>query len=311
MHELDPALNALAERQHGLVARRQVDALGMTRRAWRHRLQRGDWETVTDRVARRTGSPPTERQTALAYVLDAGPSAYVSHHSAAALWDMPGFRLQPVHVMTARAGRVRSPLATLHLPRHLPDPFATTLDEVPVVRPSLLLLQLAAVVHPARLLRLFDGLWSRRLLSARSVRAELDALMHRGRPGTAALRALLDSLPADYTPTASGLESRFASIVADHALPRMRRQVDLGDHERWCGRVDFVAVDLPLVVEVDSDRFHRALSNEADDAERQRRLEEAGFVVVRVNERQVWHRPAEVVADVRWGTWEARSRRAA
>lgn len=311
MHVLDPVLNDLAQRQHGLVARRQADALGMTRRAWRHRLGRGDWEALSDRVARRTGSPLTAAQSAMAGVLDAGASAFLSHHSAAALWGMPGFRLEPVEVINARAMRVRSPLATVHLPRHLPDPFAAILDGIPVVRPSLVLLELAPLVHPDRLHRLFDGLWSRRLVSRNAVCAELEPVMHRGRAGTAALRRLLEGLPADYVPAASGLESRFASIVADHDLPPMRRQVDLGDEERWCGRVDFLAVDAPLVVEVDSDRYHRALSDQEADAARRSRLDRAGFVVVRMEEFQVWHRAADVVAAVRHGWWEARRRRAA
>ncbi|WCO65472.1 DUF559 domain-containing protein [Iamia majanohamensis] len=199
---------------------------------------------------------------------------------------------------------------TVHLPRHLPDPFAADLDGVPVVRPALILLQLAPRVHPARLARLLDWMWTRRLLSGPSVRAELEPVMHRGRAGTAVLRDLLDSLPDDYVPAASGLESRFASIVADHDLPAMRRQVDLGDGERWCGRVDFLACDLPLVVEVDSDRYHRALTDREADRRRQGRLDAAGFVVARVDEFQVWHRPGEVVERVRAAAWEARARRA-
>lgn len=310
MNPLDPILIQLAERQHGLVARRQADSLGLTRRAWRHRLQRGDWQPLTDRVARRTGSAPTDEQRLLAAVLDAGPSAFVSHQSAAAMWGVSGFSLAPVQLITLRGHPVRSALGTVHLPRHLPEPFAAAIDGVPVVRPALLVLQLAALVHPERLHRIFDGLWSRRLLSAPSVRRELAAIMHRGRAGTAALRELLDALPEDYVPAASGLESRFATIVADHDLPPMRRQVDLGDGQRWCGRVDFVAVDLPLVVEVDSDRYHRALSDQVADAERRSRLERAGFFVVRVSEFEVWHRSDEVARRVRQAWWELRRRRA-
>ena len=310
MTRIDDDLCALAERQHGLVARRQADALGLSRRAWLRRQQGGGWETLTPRVARRTGSPASVSQQALAGVLDAGPSTFVSHESGAAVWGAPGYRIEPTQVISTRGRGVRSPLVTVHLPRHLPDAFAAELDGVPVVRPALVLLQLAPRVHPARLARLLDWMWSRRLLSGPSVRAELEPVMHRGRAGTAALRDLLDSLPADYVPAASGLESRFASIVADHDLPAMRRQVDLGDGERWCGRVDFLARDLPLVVEVDSDRYHQALTDREADRRRQERLDAAGFVVARVDELQVWHRPGEVVERVRAAAWEARVRRA-
>lgn len=309
MATIDTSLHQLAETQHGLVARRQADALGLGRRSWLRRLEKDGWEPLSDRVARRTGSPPTAAQRALAGVLDAGPSTYLSEDSAATMWDVPGFCLDPIEVMSTRGRAVRSSLATVHLPRHLPDPFAATLDGVPVVRPALLLLQLSARVHPARLARILDHLWSRRLLSGPSVRAELAPVMHRGRPGTANLRRLLDSLPDDYVPTASALESRFASIISLHDLPRMRRQVDLGDDVRWCGRVDFLAEEFPLVVEVQSDRFHTALGDAASDLERRRRLEAAGFVVVEVDELDIWHRPNVVVDRVRKAWWRLQAAR--
>lgn len=178
-------------------------------------------------------------------------------------------------------------------------PFAAVIDGIPVVRPALLLLQLAPMVSPDRLKRILDALWNRRLLSGPSVRTELAHVMHRGRPGTAAIRDLLDSLPDRYVPPASGLEGRFAKVLVDAGLPEMRRQVDLGSGERWCGRVDFVDAHLPLVVEVDSERYHAALSSQADDAVRQTRLEAAGFRVERVTDFQVWHRAREVASTVR------------
>jgi hypothetical protein len=157
MNEFDRALIDLAERQHGLVARRQADTAGGTRLMWHNRIERGDWEVLTERVVRRRGSAPTAHQRALAGVLDAGPDALISHESAAALWGVAGFGLEPVHVLTRRARAVRSPFAELHLPRHETEPYATAIDGLPVVRPALLLLQLAAIVPPARLQRIFDS----------------------------------------------------------------------------------------------------------------------------------------------------------
>jgi very-short-patch-repair endonuclease len=173
------------------------------------------------------------------------------------------------------------------------------------------LLQLAPLVHPARLKRIMDWFWSRRLLSGPSAKAELADVMHRGRHGTAALRALLDGLPKDYVPPASGIEARFEQIIADHDLPRMRRQVDLGDDERWCGRVDFLAVDVPLVVEIDSEKYHGSLTSTEDDEVRQARLESAGFRVERVKDFEVWHRANAVARRIRRATWDLRAGRAA
>ncbi len=73
----------------------------------------------------------------------------------------------------------------------------------------------------------------------------------------------------------------------------MRRQVDSGG-ARWVGRVDFRASGAPLIVEIQSETFHTALTDKVDDARRMAALRDAGFAVVEVTESQVWHRPAEV-----------------
>lgn len=303
---IESSVHDLAERQHGVIARHQADRLGLPRAAWRRRMRGVDWELLTPRVARRRGSVDDAAQRAHAGVLDAGPGAYLSHASGVAWWGPPGYDLEPVHVVNARRV-VRTSLATVHLPRHLPDPFATELRGMPVVRPALLLLEMAPRVSSDRLLRLLDWFWTRRLLTGPSTLAELDDVMHRGRPGTVALRDLIEGLPDDYVPPASGIEGRFARIAAENDLPRLRRQVDLGDADDWCGRVDFLAEDLPLIVEVQSDAYHAALSSREDDRRRRERLESAGFVVAEVWEEQLWFRAREVVDEVRRRAWEARA----
>lgn len=216
----------------------------------------------------------------------------------------------PADVMVLRGGRqVPTALGVVHRPRHLPDPFGTVLDGIPIVRPALVVLQLAPIVHPERLRRVVDRMWSDRLISGPSLRSEIGPLLKRGRPGSAVVRELLDALPDDYVPPASGIEGRVSAILESAGLGPYRRQVDSGDEVRWCGRVDLRHVDLPLVVEVDSERYHSALTDVADDDRRADRLELAGFAVVRVTDQEVWHRPGEVVARVREAERQARRRR--
>jgi hypothetical protein len=167
-----------------------------------------------------------------------------------------------------------------------------------------MVLDLCASEHPRRAARALDDAWRRRLLSGRSLRALVDETSIQGRPGLGVLRALLGERGDDYVPPASNLESRFAAIVAQAGLPEMRRQVDSGDGDRWVGRVDFRDAHLPLVVEVQSETFHSALSDRVHDRIRSSALRAAGFEVVEVTEEQVWHRPHEVVRAVR----EARAR---
>ena len=85
----------------------------------------------------------------------------------------------------------------------------------------------------------------------------------------------------------------------------MRRQVELGGRE-WLGRVDFVAVELPLIVFVDGERWHSSVLDRAADARQQAELEDAGFIVVRIPEYDVWHDVAAVARNVRAGWLRAR-----
>ena len=88
----------------------------------------------------------------------------------------------------------------------------------------------------------------------------------------------------------------------------LRRQVDSGESE-WTGRVDFRHEVLPLIVEVQSERYHSALVDRLADRRRLAALRAAGFVVVEVSDPQVWSRPWEVIDAVRRGLLEAQARR--
>jgi very-short-patch-repair endonuclease len=299
MHAIDPILE-IGERHHGLVLAVEARTAGLTRAALRHRVKTGQLQSVGARVLRVAGAPRSDLQAVLAAVLDASPGAFASGHTAAALWAVPGYRLSPVHVVRPRgvSGRRTGVADVLHTIAGLRPAHVTVLDQVPVLRPEVVVLQLCASEHAARAERALDNLWRRRLLSGPSVRRALNELAIQGRGGVRLLRELLDRRGDDYVPAASNLERRFEAVLERAGEPSMRRQVDSGgDH--WVGRVDFRDADLPLIVEVQSEHFHSALVDRQHDARRLAALSEAGFVVVEVSEEQVWHRPAEVVEAVR------------
>jgi len=295
--DLGTRLLGLAEQQHSLVTRRQVAQLGGTRHTTTHLFDdHPRWEAITDQVLRLRGSVPTRAQGALAAVLDAGPGARLSHLSGGNRWGL-SCSLTPIHVVTTSSSRRRTTLATVHKIRDLPDTWTTVLDGIPIVQPEFLALQIFSVCREPRAIHLVEHLWSLRLFSGRSLAAFLSQLGERGRNGTAGLRRYLDERGLDYVPPATGLERRVLAILGDAGFP-MRRQVDSGG-ETWTGRVDLRHERLPLIVEVQSDRYHRALSFRAHDAARRAQLERDGFSVTEVWEDEVWTAPWQVVAKVR------------
>ena len=306
MNTTHDELIRLAERQHGVVHRRQARELGVTRSAMRRRIERGSWEPLPDALLRRRGSPVTAEQAAMAGVLAAGPGGVLSHGSAAALWAMPGFRAAPVHVTVGRtSGGDPRALAILHWTTYLPPHHVTEVEGIPVLTPSRLLFQLAGSTRVERMARLTDKAWARRLVSGRSLHTMCDDLSEHGRDGMAVMRQVLESRPIGYVPPESNLEARVEEIIRDHDLPDVRRQVDLGGRE-WLGRVDFLAVDCPLVVFVDGERWHSSVLDTAADARQQTELEAAGFVVVRILEYEVWHDVPSAVRKLRDGWIRAR-----
>jgi very-short-patch-repair endonuclease len=313
----DGALRDLASRQHGLVASEQAVDLGYSARQ-RHLLSAGArWERVHPRVLRLVGTPQTVAQGAMCGVLEAGRGAALNASSASAWWNIPGNRLLPLQVVRPRDlvdRPVRS--GSSHEPTLLPPAHIVILDGIPTVVPARALFDVAGSRRGGaklpwwvdRMARMVDAAWSLRLVSGVSLHAMLDELAERGRPGIRVMRQVLADRDADYVPPASGLESRVVQILERAGLPPLRRQVNVGDGHRWIGRVDFRDAVLPLVVEVQSERFHTSRIDEQLDAQRTHAMERAGFEVVELIDTDVWHRPRVVVERVAAGRRAAERR---
>jgi very-short-patch-repair endonuclease len=299
----DEDLQQLSATQHGFITRADARVFGLSAEAVRHRIRRGEWVPHGQRVLHRSGTPWTRASPLMLAVLDAGPGAVISHTTAAAWWGLPGFDLLTIHITRPR-GTTCAPAAyssQVHEVLVLSTEQITVLDGVPIVRPERMIFELCATAHPLRAERALDTGWAKALYSGDSLRRIHGELACRGRGGTVLLRELLEARPPGWIPPASNLEARFETIMREESLGEWRRQVDVGDDRQWCGRVDFRSTRWPLVVEVQSERYHSALSDQLHDAARRERLEDAGLVVAEVWDTQVWHARHEVVATVRDG----------
>jgi very-short-patch-repair endonuclease len=285
----DDAVLALAAEQHALVATWQLRASGLTTHDIDDLRSSWHWDVRSSRVLARSGAPATEDQRLMAAVLDASPGAAISGSTAAAMWGVAGFRTDPVHVVRHKGiSRRPSTLATVHEVVDLHPAHLKVVRGITVVSPARVVCELTAM-HPGRAERALDHLWANRLLDGRTFRRTVEELAGRGRRGSPLMRELDEARGPAYVPPASGLEHRFQEITPQ----TWRRQVDLGDDE-WCGRVDYLHPVLPLVAEIQSERYHAALVDRAADARRRARLEAAGLEVVEVWDTDVFHRPQHV-----------------
>src|SRR3954454_20315738 len=280
---LDAQIDELVARQYGSVAVWQLRNLGADSKEITRLRRSKRWRTISQRVLAQSGSADSQEQRACAAVLEAGPTGALGPPSAAAWWGLgSSYRLLPATVMADHeVASFAGEIGRMRPRRNIADHWITTFRGIPVVRPELCIYQLCGLFHPLRAERALDTGLSTGLVTITSMQRCLDEVRRRGRNGTVVFERLLKVRPIGFVPVATGLEARFHEIVG----PGWRRQVDSGG-EMWAGRVDFRHEVHPVIVEVQSERYHAALSFRPGDEERRARLEAAGFVVVEVWDRQ-------------------------
>ena len=305
--DIDRTIHQLAAPQHGAFSRSQARGAGITRQMLIVRLRRGAVRSISDEVLAVAGSSSTDRQRAICAVLDTRGIAALSHDSAAGFWDLPGFRLDPLHVTTVRRSRTaKSGLAHVHTTTAPLEDHVCVVDGLTVTVPVRTLFDLAGTTHPDRLARLVDAAWRKRYVTGRLLRRTLVELAEQGRPGIQHMREICDARGDDYRPNDSNLEARFQELMAQIGIYSLERQCDLGDQD-WLGRVDFYDRALRLILEIDSELFHTSLTDQAHDARRRAELEAAGYRIEVIAQFDVWHRPREVQRRIRQLRQELRS----
>jgi len=231
----------------------------------------------------------------MAAVLAAGPTAVLSHTSAAALHGLVPIGSGPTHV-TSPARRTRGQPGIRHHRVSLPSDETGTRDRIPVTEPMRTLVDLATIIGPGPLQRAADLAG----LSRRENRVRLARLLerHRRGRGIARIGAVLAAAERDAAIPRSELERRFRALVRDHGLPEPL----INGRVRATGRAyepDISWPDRRVVVELDGFETHGTRQAFEADRERDRRLAVAGWLVVRVTWRQLRDEPALIAAQVR------------
>jgi very-short-patch-repair endonuclease len=289
------AIGRLAEKQHGVVARWQLAALGIEKDAVDYRIAIGRLRIVTHGVYAVGHSllPPLGRS--MAAVLVSGSDAVLSHGSAAALWGIRAPRPGPVHVSTPRKGTSSSFTQRHH--RVLPADEATVHEAIPVTTVPRTVLDLAAtasvdevevVIRQVEFLRQYDRL------------SLLDLIeRYPGRRGVARVKAALariEALPAGRV--RSPLEAKFLPFLRRHRLPRPRLNdwITVGSRRY---QVDCHWPGTGQMVELDSWEAHGTRSAFREDRARDRILRTAGYEVTRISWAQLDDEPEAVASDLR------------
>jgi very-short-patch-repair endonuclease len=274
----------LAARQHGVVARAQLLALGVSRNAIEHRLATGRLYLLW-RGVYAVGRPQVTRQGRwMAVVLACGPGAVLSHGSAAALWEIGGERRGEIDVSIRSDAYRRHPGVVVHR-RMLGAHEVTTRDGIPITDPIRTLVDIACRLNERQVERAIREADTRGLCGPEEVRAALDDM--RGQRGVGVLRRLLDR--HTFVLTDSELERRFLPIARRAGLPKPQTQCMVNGF-----RVDFYWPELGLVVETDGLRYHRTPAQQAADRQRDQIHAAAGLTPLRFAHAQVAYESGSV-----------------
>jgi very-short-patch-repair endonuclease len=288
-HSIAKEAWALTKRQHGVVARRQLLAIGLSEKAVDRRVARGRLHVVT-RGIYAVGRPDLERHGVwMAAVLSCGPGSVLSHSSAAALWGFGKEADRRVEVSVRGTERHRrAGTRTYRRPGLRLDDQAEH-DGIPVTSPVRTLVDLAARLSPLVLERAVNEADKRELADPEELRAALPR--YRGERGVARLRTLLDR--RTFRLSDSNLEILFRPIARKAGLPQPQTKQIVNGFE-----VDFFWPDLGLVVETDGLRYHRTPSQQNRTLLRDQTHTVAGMTHLRFSHSQIKYEPKRVQADL-------------
>lgn len=287
---LNERIAALAARQHGLVTRAQLLALGLSPSAVSRRLAAGLLHAV-HRGVYTVGHPLlTRRGSDLAAVLVCGPGAVLSNQPSGALLGLVSWNGRP-HVTTARS---RGPLegVVVHRTRGLHPSEVTTHDGVPCTTWARTLLDLAGELPVARVVRALEAAVVADLYHHPELLAVLArAHGHRGAGRLREVTALGHHLTPDRT--RSPLEEEFLLLVREARAripqPRMNAWLVLDDAPGY--EIDALWAHARLAVELDSVKYHAHEGARRRDRARDAHLQRHGYTVLRLTWDDVTRRP--------------------
>lgn len=285
----------LATRQHGLIARHQALAMGMTVGQIQQCLTSGRWQPFMPGVYRVRGAPLTWHTKLLGACLSTGGVA--SHRSSAVLNDVHDFRLGMPEVSVVRhRGRARTDIR-VHESKDLGLISPVRIAGIPTTPTTRLAVDLGAVVPFERYEAAMHDLIARKKLRWEDAMGALFQHSKQGRNGCGPLRALLDEQYGRDI-AESVLERRFIGHFTRLSIPPPVAQHNIFDGTEFIARVDFAYPDKKIAIELDSRRFHLNPDGFENDKRKRNRLKLMGWFVHEVTWKMLLHRPHVVFAQI-------------
>jgi hypothetical protein len=278
--EVLDALRLLAASQHGLFTVQQARELGVTLMALRTALARGWLRQVRRGVYAFAGRLPSQWEPILAAALAAGPTAVISHRSAAAMHGFWGVAAgEPELTVPTTTGRSMTGVRIHRSAGLLPQDIVRRAP-FEITSPIRTLLDLAPSTNDYLLPRIIDEGAIARLWTAERITERLDASGDTHRASVGRLRCLLAERRSESNPD-SPLEQRVIRTIKPWLPPfGVHHRVTLG------GRIVELDVAWPeylLAAEIDGRKVRAAsVTKFESDRLRSNLLELSGWQLVHI-----------------------------
>jgi hypothetical protein len=279
----------LAARQHGVVTRDQLTALGYTERMIDHALQTGRlqaWHRSVFAVGHRGLST---HGLCMAATLFRGSGALVSYQTAVWLWGLEKKLEIPVNVSVRWRGHAQDAIGLHHCPALRDEDVAET-ERIPVTGVPRTLLDYASTAKTYRLERAIDQADRLDLLDLPAVDHLLDDV--RGHRGRGPLRRAT-AIYREKGFTRSGGEKRMLAALADAGVARPAVNTFVESYE-----LDFFWRAERFAVELDSWEHHRSRRSFEADRKRQDDLAMVDIEMIRISGTRLKREPRKVARRV-------------
>lgn len=281
----------MAERQHGLVTRSQLVGAGLSETSIDRRMANGSLVAIFPSVYRVPGAPVTRHQQLMAAALWATPHGLISHASAGTLLHLDGVVAPPlIDLLVPRRYAPRASGVAVHRTMRLPRIDRVVVDGIPCTSATRTLIDLAPLVDEELLETAFHCARRYSITSPAHLARRFEALGGKGRPGSTAIRRLLEAESGADRALESRLEVKAARLLRRSGLPRPNRQQPVASF-----RLDFAWPDSMVAVECDGFAWHGNRLQWKRDRRRVAAIEALGWRVLFVTWDDVTERPDQTL----------------
>jgi very-short-patch-repair endonuclease len=279
----------LAVRQHGVVARGPLLALGFSPTMIKARVAAGRLHRVHRGVYAVGHRKLSLKGVWMAAVLACGSEAFLSHRAALGLWDLREAASGLIEVTVRGPGKPGPDRVLVRCTRVLAEQDVADVDGIPVTSLAWTVVDFAAIASHQQVRSVLEAMERRSIYIGR----ELDDVLERT-PNRKGAKTVVKEMTGPAPWHQSVLEETFHELIRGSDLPDYEANVFVEGE-----LVDALWREQRVIVELDGFAYHKSRAKFEADRRRDAKLTVAGYRVLRITQERLTNEPEAVLAEIR------------